>query len=92
MLTLSIVLNLVIVGFCLGGTFWSEYKDNFGERAGMVMVGIVCLMRAAMAVEFEIAERSDILLEVGMILYAWGSLCAKLRNKRRRISGGRAEA
>jgi hypothetical protein len=85
MLTLSIVLNLVIVAFCIGGTFWPEYRDNFGERAGMVVVGIVCLIRAAMAAEFEIAERSDILLEAGMVLYAWGQLCAKLRNRRRRM-------
>lgn len=86
MMTLSIALNVVIAIMCLGGMIWEEYKDNFGERMGMAAIGIVCVIRAGMASDFNIAERSDILLEIGIILYGWGQLCAKLANRRRRVA------
>lgn len=91
MITLSIVLNVLIALMCFGGSIWSEYKDNFGERMGMVAIGITCVIRAAMFQEYQIAERSDILLEVGIVIYGWGQFCAKLANRRKRIAMTRAQ-
>lgn len=84
MLTLSIVLNTVIALLCLGGVIWTAYKDNFGERMGMVVVGIVCLLRAALAAKFEVAELSDVLLEAGIAAFGWGQMCAKRKALRLR--------
>ena len=84
MITLSIILNLLIMLMCFGGSIWSEYKDNFGERMGMVAIGMTCLIMAIMAQEFQIGERTDVMLEFGILLYGWGQFCAKLSNRRRR--------
>lgn len=85
MLALSILLNALIAAMCFGGSIWPEFKDNFGERMGMVVIGLTCIARIMYATEWEIAERSDVLVQAGVFLYGWGVMCAKLKARRKRV-------
>lgn len=89
MLTLSISLHLLIVLMCAGGCIWEEYKDNAGERVGMAVIGIVCLLRAMMAVQDQIAEKTDVALAAALIIFGWGMFYAKLKNMRAKVRDAR---
>lgn len=92
MLTLSVSLHLLVVLMCAGGCIWEEYKDNTGERIGMAVIGLVCLLRAMMAVQDQIAEKTDVALALAIIIFGWGMLVAKLKNRRVRLSDGQGSS
>jgi hypothetical protein len=79
LLNLSIVLNFVIAVLCAWGCVSKYYKDNFGERLGMSLIGMTCIVRAALAQEFRIEERSDIVLEIGILVFALSMFLAKVK-------------
>lgn len=82
----AIVLHGLVFLACLGAALWKEYHDNFGERLGLVVVGITAIGRAVLMFEGLMpVDLSDVLMAGGIALFAWGMLCAKRRNRRLKL-------
>ena len=76
---ISIVALSVVALLCLLGVFHPRYDDTLGQRIGMSVIAVWCILRIQVKLTDFDTEPVHMLLHLGMLSYALGTLRKILR-------------
>lgn len=89
MTALSIGLLAVVLATCLAGLYSRAYRDNWGQCAGLVLLGLWAGAEAAAVLQEPAVPQRDVMLYVALAAYAVGTALKVLHHHpdRRRDAG-----
>ena len=69
----SIVALVIVAVLCLVGVFHPRFDDTLGQRVGMSMIGIWCILRVQTKLTSFDTEPVHMILHIGLATYACGT-------------------
>lgn len=70
---ISIVALSLVAVLCVVGVFHSRFDDTLGQRLGMSLIGIWCILRVQTKLSTMDTEPVHLMLHVGLACYATGT-------------------
>ncbi len=79
---ISIVSLSLVAALCVVGVFHPRFDDTLGQRVGMSLIGIWCILRVQAKLTAFDTEPVHLILHVGLACYACGTALKVWRARR----------